>query len=99
MVFLIILLYFIAGILVTKATIWLLTAGDPSAFINEFEDEAGGIGTTFFLIVFFPVVLAGMILLIFGVVGYSFVIGFRGNNPLKEYMEALKENLTKDKEK
>lgn len=98
MAFLIILLYFIAGILVAKVTIWLLTAGDPSSFVNEFDDEADGIGTTICLILFFPVVLAIMILLIIGVVGYSFVIGFRGNNPLKEYMEAVKGNLEKQKE-
>lgn len=98
MVFLIILLYFIAGILVAKATIWLLTAGDPSSFINEFKDETDCIGVTICIILFFPVVLAIMILLIIGVVGYSFVIGFRGNNPLKEYMKALKENLEKRKE-
>jgi low temperature requirement protein LtrA len=99
MIFLIILLYFILGILVTKATIWLLTEGNPSSFVNEFDDEIDCIGTTFFLIVFFPVVLTVMVLLILGIVGYSFVIGFGGNNPLNEYIEAVKENLEKRKEK
>jgi low temperature requirement protein LtrA len=95
MVFLIILLYFIMGIFVAKATIWLLTAGDPSSFANEFDDEAEGIGTTICIIMFFPVVLAIMVLLILGIVGYSFVIGFGINNPLKEYIEAVKENIEK----
>jgi low temperature requirement protein LtrA len=99
MIFLIILLYFILGMLVVKATVWLLTEGNPSSFVNEFDDEIHCITTTFFLMVFFPVVLAGMVFLILGVVGYSFVIGFGGDNPLKEYIEAVKENLEKRKEK
>ncbi len=99
MILLIILLYFITGILVTKAFIWILSAGDPISFTNGFEDEIDCMGTTFCCILFFPVVLAGMILLILGVVGYTFVIGFRGNNPLKEYIEEVKENLAKGEEK
>jgi uncharacterized membrane protein len=99
MVFLIVLLYFVLGILVAKATIWLLTEGNPSSFVNDFDDEIDCIGTTFFLIVFFPAALAVMILLILGIVGYSFVIGFGSNNPLKEYIEAVKENLEKNKGK
>lgn len=98
MIFLIILLYFIMGIFVIKATIWILTAGDSSSFMNEFDDEAEGIGVTACLIMFFPVVLAGMVVLIFGVIGYSFVIGFSVDNPLKEYVEEVKENFEKRKE-
>jgi hypothetical protein len=99
MIFLIILLYFILGILVAKATIWLLMEGNPSSFVNEFDNEIDCIGTTFFLIAFFPAILVLMVFLILGIVGYSFVIGFGGNNPLKEYIEAVKENLEKRKEK